>query len=442
MAVSKRLRYEVFRRDNHTCVYCGRSAPDVKLQPDHVVPEALGGRTEPANLVTACEDCNAGKSATPPDAATVESTSQSAIRWAGAMRAAADAALADLDAREKAREEFLKKWNSWTVAGETLPLPGTWADSVDRFLAAGLPMRILMDCVDRAMSKPKIKAHDLFRYMCGIAWSRVTELQKAAQAVADEAPPTSVGSPASANSLAAGRAHFAKELLDEHLHDDEQARFVEAARAVREDGDFPQTGDAIETDAAYEAFSAFVVEHGELRTALLKLLESLPPEDVRLCQEMDKKEHQRYLGDDPQTEVSHLAGTVRWISHLRNFQALPQAERDEWREGFARAHGIPPESVDVMDLVDHIRFMDHRGRFALDGMCVRSGEHGAMCPQRAAYILEIEDCRPCKSEERETCGRHAMCLEHATEIIDGKFVRKGEDVAVVASRITELEGAS
>ena len=28
MAVSKRLRYEILRRDNHTCRYCGASAPD------------------------------------------------------------------------------------------------------------------------------------------------------------------------------------------------------------------------------------------------------------------------------------------------------------------------------------------------------------------------------------------------------------------------------
>jgi hypothetical protein len=35
MAVSKRLRHEVFRRDNHTCLYCGHSAPDVKITIDH-----------------------------------------------------------------------------------------------------------------------------------------------------------------------------------------------------------------------------------------------------------------------------------------------------------------------------------------------------------------------------------------------------------------------
>lgn len=31
MAVSKRLRYEILRRDDHACRYCGDRAPDVKL---------------------------------------------------------------------------------------------------------------------------------------------------------------------------------------------------------------------------------------------------------------------------------------------------------------------------------------------------------------------------------------------------------------------------
>lgn len=35
MPVSKRLRYEVLRRDSHTCRYCGGAAPDVKLTVDH-----------------------------------------------------------------------------------------------------------------------------------------------------------------------------------------------------------------------------------------------------------------------------------------------------------------------------------------------------------------------------------------------------------------------
>lgn len=64
MAVSKRLRFEILRRDNHTCRYCGASAPATPLRVDHVVPAALGGSDHPSNLVTSCEPCNSGKTST------------------------------------------------------------------------------------------------------------------------------------------------------------------------------------------------------------------------------------------------------------------------------------------------------------------------------------------------------------------------------------------
>lgn len=35
---------------------------------NHVIPLALGGGDEPENLITACADCNAGKSSSNPDA--------------------------------------------------------------------------------------------------------------------------------------------------------------------------------------------------------------------------------------------------------------------------------------------------------------------------------------------------------------------------------------
>lgn len=82
MAVSKRLRYEVLRRDNHACRYCGAAAPDVKLNVDHVIPQALGGPDHPTNLVTACTDCNAGKTSSMPGAATVAEVDQDAVRQA------------------------------------------------------------------------------------------------------------------------------------------------------------------------------------------------------------------------------------------------------------------------------------------------------------------------------------------------------------------------
>jgi hypothetical protein len=64
MAVSKRLRFEIFRRDSHTCRYCGATAPGTPLRVDHIVPVALGGTDHPSNLVTSCEPCNSGKTST------------------------------------------------------------------------------------------------------------------------------------------------------------------------------------------------------------------------------------------------------------------------------------------------------------------------------------------------------------------------------------------
>ena len=56
-----RLRFEVLQRDNFTCQYCGRKAPDVILQIDHYIPKSKGGKNEKNNYKTACIECNIGK---------------------------------------------------------------------------------------------------------------------------------------------------------------------------------------------------------------------------------------------------------------------------------------------------------------------------------------------------------------------------------------------
>jgi hypothetical protein len=61
--VSKKLRFEVFKRDSFTCQYCGKSAPDVILHVDHINPVKRGGKNDILNLITSCVDCNLGKGA-------------------------------------------------------------------------------------------------------------------------------------------------------------------------------------------------------------------------------------------------------------------------------------------------------------------------------------------------------------------------------------------
>jgi hypothetical protein len=98
MAVSKRLRYEILRRDNHACRYCGATAPGVKLHVDHVIPQALGGKDEPTNLVTACAPCNAGKTSSMPKAMPVGDVDQETFRQAAAMKREAEYRIAAVEA--------------------------------------------------------------------------------------------------------------------------------------------------------------------------------------------------------------------------------------------------------------------------------------------------------------------------------------------------------
>ncbi|MGE0674894.1 MAG: HNH endonuclease, partial [Methylibium sp.] len=65
MAVSVRTRFEVFKRDDFTCAYCGRRSPDVVLQVDHILAVANGGSDDSINLITSCWECNSGKSDVP-----------------------------------------------------------------------------------------------------------------------------------------------------------------------------------------------------------------------------------------------------------------------------------------------------------------------------------------------------------------------------------------
>ncbi len=59
--ISKKTRFEVFKRDRFTCQYCGRMSPDVILEVDHIKPVAEGGTNKLINLITSCRDCNRGK---------------------------------------------------------------------------------------------------------------------------------------------------------------------------------------------------------------------------------------------------------------------------------------------------------------------------------------------------------------------------------------------
>jgi hypothetical protein len=184
LAVSKRLRFEILRRDNHCCRYCGAKGPDVPLRVDHVVPVALGGSDDPSNLVTACEPCNSGKSSVPADAPLVADVAADAIRWARAMEQAAEELSAEADVLDGICDAIAKRWRPrW--------IPSDFANSVYAFVKAGLTEADLLDLVDVALFARGVD--DRWAYFCGCCWKRIKQRQERAAEIVGrdaEVPPT------------------------------------------------------------------------------------------------------------------------------------------------------------------------------------------------------------------------------------------------------------
>lgn len=207
MAVSKRLRHEVMRRDNHACRYCGATAPDVKLTIDHVMPTALGGGDDPANLVTACADCNAGKSASSPDASLVDDVKEGALRWSAAMKRAAAEREAETEADTRVQDWFRRQWESWFsypsryASGHEAPAEERkhhnlddswgWKRGVRQLLQANAGTTVFFEEAIRiAMKKPGLEPEERWRYFCGVMWNEVKARQKLAAKYMVEDNPT------------------------------------------------------------------------------------------------------------------------------------------------------------------------------------------------------------------------------------------------------------
>jgi len=60
---------ELFLRDEHLCMYCGRQFPGNLLTRDHLVPLSRGGVDCWSNVVAACRGCNHSKGSRTPDEA-------------------------------------------------------------------------------------------------------------------------------------------------------------------------------------------------------------------------------------------------------------------------------------------------------------------------------------------------------------------------------------
>lgn len=173
MAVNKRVRFEVLRRDDYTCRYC--RSRDNELTIDHVVPSSLGGSDAPSNLVAACRDCNAGKASSSPDDPLVAQVQAEALRWAAAVRAAAvehqEGRAALLDDLAPIEHDFAKF------------LPADWTSAAASWIRRGLSPEEAHECVAIAVSNRSVRADAIFAYACGVARKKLEPIEARARAI-------------------------------------------------------------------------------------------------------------------------------------------------------------------------------------------------------------------------------------------------------------------
>lgn len=179
--ISRRLRFEILRRDEHTCRYCGAQAPDVPITVDHVIPRALGGTDDPTNLVTACRDCNFGKGSTSPDAQIVADVDAKAFQWAAAIERAAELRRVEIDAENEILGRFYNYWSQYVGADY---LPNTWRGGIKAFIARGLTIDEIENYVLVAVTGPA-SFWKMFNYMCGCCWNEIGRREELARQIID-----------------------------------------------------------------------------------------------------------------------------------------------------------------------------------------------------------------------------------------------------------------
>ena len=181
MAVSKRTRFEVLRRDNHTCRYC--RSTDNPLTVDHVTPVALGGTDDPSNLVAACRDCNSGKASTSPNSEMVADVAEDAVRWSRAIEAVARSRKRAKAKRNNYVKRFETAWSQWTWGRdhELVPKAGDWKPTVWKFYELGLPIDEIEEAVIIACGNDRVHTDATWRYFCGVCYRKLDDIHKAAR---------------------------------------------------------------------------------------------------------------------------------------------------------------------------------------------------------------------------------------------------------------------
>ena len=169
--LSKRLRFEVFKRDGFECQYCGATPPGVMLHCDHIHPVSAGGTNDIDNLITACQPCNSGKSDVPLNlvpqslAVMASETSEREAQIAG-YQSVMKERRARLDANgQEILEMFCESFGKDGI-------PRRDFLSIKRFVDL-IGLDEVHSAFEIAQAKKRFNYNSCFNYFCGVCWNKI-----------------------------------------------------------------------------------------------------------------------------------------------------------------------------------------------------------------------------------------------------------------------------
>ena len=172
--LSRRVRFEVFKRDGFRCSYCGQHPPDVLLEVDHIIPVCEGGEDVEDNLTTACFACNRGKAgipltrvpqSLPEKAAEIAEREEQLAGYRAVMKARADRI--EQDAFDVAAILLFKK------PGEEFGVDRRWLLSIKKFIDL-LPLHEIEEAAELACANaPRGSDYRRFLYFCKVCWNKI-----------------------------------------------------------------------------------------------------------------------------------------------------------------------------------------------------------------------------------------------------------------------------
>lgn len=177
--LSKKLRFEIFKRDGFQCQYCGNVPPAVTLEPDHIDPVANGGTNDIDNLITACFDCNRGKGHRLLSSVPKTVTEKAATL---AEREEQLKAYQEIVRQKQARleEEVDQIYDIYLAYVPNAEITDSARTSIRIFIEK-LGMFEVEEAMEMSGDKLKYYRNRIFKYFCGICWNKIRELDSRRQ---------------------------------------------------------------------------------------------------------------------------------------------------------------------------------------------------------------------------------------------------------------------